>query len=202
MHARFPLAIGVLVTLLTASLLPTGSVAAPPGAPKTPTNEAPSAKDPLGGTTKGFSKLERVYRDESHCLTAADMRGDQDKRISCFCRDAIIDARYLYRYLSKDSNLSGVFLAMLDHVEQQCGKAGETSWNDVATRTTWKWDGPEIVRTYPPDDVISRIEPRSVGGKIVVRSVPFTVQLIYRNENGKITRTENYSSVEEAPEFK
>jgi hypothetical protein len=90
---------------------------------------------------------------------------------------------------------------LVDHVQQQCAYAYGVSL-DVATRTDWKWDGPEVVRTYPPDDVISRIEARALGEKAVARSVPFTIQLVYRDENGKITRTENYASTELVPEFK
>lgn len=220
MHARFPLAIGVLAASLTVSFLPiaSGAGSEPPIViSNTRTNAMPpdvtrsqllakdpadnTAKAPLGGTTAGPPPLNRIYRDESHCLTIADMRGDQDKRISCFCRDAIVDARYVHTYLPKDRNLSGVFLAMVERVEQQCGQSGDASLN-VAIRTDWKWDGPEVVRTYPPDDVVERIEPRSLGGKAVARSVPFTVQVIYRNESGKVTRTENFSSAELIPEFK
>lgn len=42
-----------------------------------------------------MSEMDKVYRDESHCLTLADMRGDKDKPISCFCRDRLADARYV-----------------------------------------------------------------------------------------------------------
>jgi hypothetical protein len=57
----------------------------------------------------------------------------------------------------------------------------------------WKWSGPEVVRTYPSDDVVKRI-PLEKGRS--GRWVPFTVQLVYRNAQGKVTRTENYSSRE------
>jgi hypothetical protein len=129
----------------------------------------------------------------------SDMRGDQDNHISCFCRDAIVDARYVYvTYGGKDPNLNGAFLALVDRIQQQCGQAYDAL--DVAMRENWKWNGPEVVRTYPSDDIVSRSKP--LGGKAVARSVPFQVQLIYRDDTGHVTRTENYSSAESIPDVK
>jgi len=166
-------------------------------------SSADNSATPLvpGGTTEGSPTLDKIYRDESHCLTIADMRGDQDKHTSCFCRDAIIEARYVhFTYASKDPNLDGVFLALVDRIQQQCGQAYAAL--DVAMRENWRWNGPEVVRTYPSDDIISRIGATPLGGKAVARSVPFTIQLIYRDDKGHVTRTENYSSAEMIPEFK
>jgi len=50
------------------------------------------------------SDLDKVYADESHCLTSPEIRSDEDNPISCFCRDAIVEARYLYfTYVSIDA---------------------------------------------------------------------------------------------------
>ncbi len=164
------LALATLTVSLAASLLTVGSSA--------------NDKAPVPGT----NTLNNIYFDESHCLTVADMRGDKDKSISCFCRDAIVDARYLYFTYGKDPNLTGAFLELVNRIQQQCGYASNIAL-DVARRKNWKWNGPEVVRTYPPDDIIKRIEPKDG-----VRSVPFTIQLIYRDDKGQITHTENYSS--------
>jgi len=59
----------------------------------------------LGVASPTFAqgKMNKVYKDESHCLTSADMRGERDNPISCFCRDAIpksCQTRH-YRYYSE-----------------------------------------------------------------------------------------------------
>ncbi len=147
--------------------------------------------------------LDKVYQDESHCLTAADMRGGQDTGISCFCRDAIADARYLYFTCirsRKDRNLNGAFLTLQDDIRQRCGRSYDAF--GVATSESWKRNGPEVVRTYPSEEVISRIDPEKRRGRVVGRWVPFTVQLIYRDDQGHVTRTENYSSRELVPVLK
>jgi len=131
------------------------------------------------------------------------MRGDKDMPISCWCRDALADARYVYfEYLLsfKDRNLNGAFLHLLSHAEQTCGQAyGATH---AAEGRDWKWDGPEVVRTYPPDEAIKRITPERLnGGTTLGRWVPFMVQLVYRDKQGHVTRTENYSSREFVPDF-
>jgi len=72
-----------------------------------------------------MTEMQKVYSDENHCLTAADMRGNEDMAISCYCRDAIADARYVYHtYLlpGKDRNLGGPFLVLLDRIGEKCGK--------------------------------------------------------------------------------
>jgi hypothetical protein len=145
--------------------------------------------------------LNKVYQDETHCLTAADMRGDQDKSISCYCRDAIIDWRYVYfTYVlsGKDSNLNGALLTLEQHVREQCGEKCQALLQ-AAEHESWSWDGPEVVRTYPPDDLMSRITPETRNGKPYGGWVPFTVQLIYRDSRGNITKTEDYSSREFFP---
>jgi hypothetical protein len=42
------------------------------------------------------SDPDTLYADESHCLASPEIRSDKDNPISCFCRDTIADARYLY----------------------------------------------------------------------------------------------------------
>ena len=67
----------------------------------------------------------------------------------------------------------------------------------------WKWNGPEVVRTYPSDEVIKRIklEPMSKGAKTFGRWVPYTIQLVYRDNKEHIIKTETYSSREFFPDF-
>lgn len=146
--------------------------------------------------------LDNVYYDQTHCLTAPDMRGDNDRPISCFCRDAIIDARYVYsEYLlsGKDGNLRGPYLTLLRGISDQCGIEGETAIQKAQSKN-WNWDGPEVVRGFPPNDVIKRIPPEP-GQKAVMRWVPYTVQLNYRDASGRVIQTENYSSRELEPVF-
>ncbi len=157
--------------------------------------------------------MDDIYRGESHCLTSPEIRGDKDAPISCYCRDAIAEARYVYfTYLLswKDRNLNGIFLALQQRAIETCGNPnfGDPNYNVIhgATETKdWKWNGPEVVRTYPPEDVIERINPERMDErkdlKPTGRWVPFTVQLVYRDAQGRVTRTENYSSREFEPVF-
>ena len=112
--------------------------------------------------------LDSIYKDESHCLTEADIRADSDYSISCWCRDSIVDARYVYfQYLlpGKDPNLNGTFLALTSHIRESCGKGYDGL--KIAMNPDWKWNGPEVVRIYPPDEVIKRIAPEK---KVVEKS--------------------------------
>lgn len=144
--------------------------------------------------------MDEIFQDESHCLTDPEIRSDKDAPISCSCRDAIEEARYVYfTYLlsGRDSNLNGPFLVLTSNVTHNCG---ETNYAFNATTTDhWKWNGPEVVRTYPSDDVVARIAPETENGKPTGRWVPFTVQLVYRDVQGRVTRTDNYSSREFDP---
>jgi hypothetical protein len=151
------------------------------------------------------TKMSDVYRDESHCLTAPEIRSDKDAPISCYCRDAIASARYVfftYFLPGKDDNLSGVVLSLQELVTQKCGEQNYSVIHDATESKDWKWNGPEVVRTYPPQDVIERISPEMKDGRPVARWVPFTVQLVYRDAQGRVTRTENNSSRESEPVFK
>lgn len=154
--------------------------------------------------------MQKVYMDESHCLTSPEIRSNKDNPISCYCRDAIVDARYVYfTYLLpfEDRNLDGAFLSLQRYAGEQCSRdtaeAMEADFIDnidhATTSKDWKWTGPEVVRTYPPDDVIKRIKPSGEHGS--GRWVPFTVQLIYRDAQGRVMRTEEYSSREFIPVF-
>lgn len=73
----------------------------------------------ISGLSSAKNTMDEVYRDESHCLTSPEIRGDKDAPISCYCRDAIAETRYVYfTYLlsAKDDNLSGVVLALQERV--------------------------------------------------------------------------------------
>ena len=148
--------------------------------------------------------FDKIYKEESHCLTQPDMRGDRDAPISCYCRDAIVEARYIYfTYLLtfKDRNLNGPFLQLASHVDEVCGDAANGI--ELGMQRDWNWNGPEVVRTYPSDDVIKRIqlEPMRKSAKTMGRWVPYTIQLVYRNKQGMVTKTETYSSREFIPDF-
>ena len=154
----------------------------------------------LMGQATASIDLDKVYSDESHCLTLADMRGNEDNYNSCYCRDAIVDARYVYftYFLSgKDRNLTGTYLTLFSYVEEKCGKKRDAKV--ACEEQEWSWDGPEVSRTYPSDEVIKRITPERKDGRPIGRWVPFTVQLIYRDKGGRVVRTENYASRELFP---
>src|SRR6266536_583125 len=55
--------------------------------------ETPSAAT---GFKPGHSALDDIYREEGRCLTGPEIRDDKDSAISCYCRDAILDVRYVY----------------------------------------------------------------------------------------------------------
>lgn len=141
----------------------------------------------------GQSAMNDIYKDESHCLALPEIRNDKDSPISCYCRDAVVDARYVYftYFLGKDVNLSGVVLALEVYAGQMCRQ--EYDVRKAAESRDWKWDGPEVVRTYPPQDVIERIIPEKKDGKPTGRWIPYSVQLVYRDAQGRVTRTDNYS---------
>jgi hypothetical protein len=156
------------------------------------------------------SAMQKVYMDESHCLINPEIRSDKDNRISCYCRDAIADARYVYfTYLlpGKDSNLDGTFLTLQGNAEDRCSQdTAERNDADFIQKTyaaitskDWKWSGPEVVRTCPPDEVVKRIKPSGEHG--AGRWVPYTVQLVYRDAQGRVTRTEECATREFRPVF-
>jgi hypothetical protein len=168
-------------------------------------NQRSSAKNdaqpgPVTHSKPGHTPLDDIYLDQSHCLTGPEIRNDKDSAISCYCRDAIVQARYVYlNYFlpGNDDNLSGIVLTLQAHASEMCGKDYDVY--SAAETKGWKWNGPEVVRTYPSDEVIERISPEVKDGKPVGRWVPFTVQLVYHDVRGRVTRTENYASRELDP---
>jgi hypothetical protein len=154
--------------------------------------------------------MQKVYMDESHCLIAPEIRSDKDNPISCYCRDAIADARYVhFTYLlpRKDANLYGTFLTLkhdaLDQCSRDTAERGDSDFiqktYDAITSKDWKWSGPEVVRTSPPDEVVKRIKPSGEHG--AGRWVPYTVQLVYRDAQGRVMRTEEFATREFRPVF-
>jgi len=162
----------------------------------------------LPGAQGWATPMQKVYMDESHCLVSPEMRSDNDNPISCYCRDAIADARYVYfTYVSvasphSDPNLMGPFLALQRNARQECSRAAERLDSDfiakiesATTSKDWQWNGPEVVRTYPPDKVIRQIKPDSRGWI----SVGYTAVLLWRDSRGQVTKTESLSAIEEGP---
>jgi hypothetical protein len=143
------------------------------------------------------AQMDKVYTDESHCLVAPEIRSSKDNPVSCYCRDAIADARYVYfSYLlsGKDRNLNGTFLALQRNATEMCG----LDYDAITTATeteNWKWSGPEVVRTYPSDKEIARISPDKNG----FRLVRYNARLIYRDEQGRTTKAEDFTAVDRIP---
>jgi hypothetical protein len=138
--------------------------------------------------------LDEVYLDESHCLTLPEIRNDNDSPITCYCRDAIVEARYIYfKYLlsGTDRNLNGACLVLEQHAQQMC-RTNPSAIYALTRSKDWKWDGPEVVRTYASDAEIKRVKPDSQG----FRNVKYGVKLIFRDLQGTTIRTETYSAVE------
>jgi hypothetical protein len=99
----------------------------------------------------------------------------------------------------RDSNMNGPLLSLEIRITQVCGK--ETNNAVQVTRENWQWTGPEVIRTYPANDVIARIKP-NIRHNAPWRAIPFRVQLVYRDNQARITRTETYSSVAWEPVVK
>ena len=147
-----------------------------------------------------MNEMDKIVSDESHCLNGPEIRGDKDSSISCYCRDAIAEARYVYfNYLLnfKDTNFFFIEPSLEENASNLCGK-GFDVLKAISTKG-WRWNGPEVVRTYPSDDVVERISPEMKDGKPYARWVPFTVQLVFRDSQGRVTRTENYATRELEP---
>jgi hypothetical protein len=111
---------------------------------------------PLGYTNpqRNPTKLMEVYSDNSHCLSPQDSEGGLD--VSCMCRDAIADARYVYfGPFQHDQNLVRIYQALEDRIRQPsiCGTdlysnvaKGVAFTQAVVMDPTWKWSGPIRVR--------------------------------------------------------
>ncbi len=142
------------------------------------------------------NKMDTGYLDESHCLVAPEIRGERDNSISCFCRDAIIDARYLYQtYLltGKDKNLNGAYLGLVDHARRICGEKYDVY--NATQAEEWQWEGPQVKREYPPDIEILKTKPDSKG----FRTVEYKVHLIYFDKGGHIIKVEDFMAAEKLP---
>lgn len=148
------------------------------------------------GVLGNSDSMDLVYKDENQCLVAPELRGKKDDSISCYCRDAIIDARYVYQnYLltEKDRNLKGVYLTLEDHARKMCGEQYEVV---EATQTkNWQWNGPQVTRKYPSTREINKIKPDSKG----YRTVEYKVHLTYRDLGGTVTKVENFTSLDKLP---
>jgi hypothetical protein len=143
-----------------------------------------------------LSPLDKIYADESHCLTGPEIRSEKDSPISCYCRDAIVDARYVWRtYLltGKDRNLNGTELALQRNVTLICGEHYDV--NKAVEAEDWKWNGPEVVRTSPPDDVLRQIKPDSHG----MIHYEYTVVMLQRDSGGHVVRTDSFTAHDMVP---
>ena len=141
--------------------------------------------------------IEKVYLDESHCLVAPEVRGERDRSISCFCRDAIADARYLYKnyfLTGKDRNLNGAYLGLVDHATRVCGEKFDVY--NATQKEGWQWEGPRVKREYPPDTEILKIKPDSKG----FRTVTYKVHLTYLDKDGRKIKVEDFAAEEKLPE--
>ena len=155
------------------------------------------------------SDLDKVYADESHCLVSPEIRSEKDNPISCFCRDAIAEARYLYfAYVSVDSphydrNVAGPFLALQKYAGEMCSRDTVERLSldfigkiqDASTLKDWKWNGPEVVRTSPPDDVLRQIKPDSRG----MIQYEYTVVILQRDSGGRVVKTESFTARDRVP---
>ena len=145
---------------------------------------------------ENIEDMKKIYSDESHCLVGPEIRGKYDKPVSCFCRDAIVDARYVYQnYLltERDKNLNGVFLTLWDHAQQVCGENYDIL---KATETKeWQWTGPEITREYPSGKEIQKIKPDGNG----FREVQYKVRLIYKDAGGGVLKADNFTAIDRFP---
>lgn len=148
--------------------------------------------------------LDKIYADESHCLTGLEIRSERDNPVSCYCRDAIVDARYVndtYVLSEKDLNLKGTFLTLKMHANEMCKDKesvleADTTWVYKAIdHENWQWNGPEVTRKYPSNAEIERIKPDTHN----VRTVPFKVTLTYHDSQGRIVKTDTFAAHELEP---
>ncbi|HEV2195988.1 MAG TPA: hypothetical protein VGR55_10430 [Candidatus Acidoferrum sp.] len=156
----------------------------------------PMALTPTTRAQKPPNSLQKVYSDESHCLTGPEIRSDKDSPISCYCRDAIVDARYIwhtYLMTGKDPNLNGAELTLQTNATQMCGEDYDV--HQAVNAEDWKWEGPEVSRTYPPDNVLRQIKPDSHG----MIHYEYTVVLLQRDSIGHVSKTESFTARETEP---
>lgn len=137
------------------------------------------------------SDLQKIYADESHCLLDNELRNVDDQALSCSCRDALVQARYIYKtYFTtgKDPNLDGVYVEMGIRALRVCGK-DNSKFSDTGD-DHWNWNGPEVIRTYLTDSEVERFPPDDSGW----RRAPYSVKLIFHDEQGRVTKVELYTS--------
>jgi len=140
--------------------------------------------NPLGNEDSGGM----VYGDDSHCLVANELRGMKDKPISCFCRDAIMDARYLYQtYLitRKDQKLYGAYLTLENHAQQMCGEKYDVC-KAIQTKE-WQWDGPQVTRGH---------EVKILSNNDGSRSLEYKVYLTYFGTRGDVIKADSFTTVD------
>ncbi len=148
------------------------------------------------GEVGNISKMDEVYLDVSRCLGAPEIRGEKDNPISCFCRDAIMDARYVYQnyvHTGKDLNLKGIYLTLVGRAQQICGEKYDV-WG-ATSAGAWQWNGPQVTREYPPEKEILKIKADSKG----FRSVKYDVRVTYYDSAGKVVKVENFKAIEKLP---
>lgn len=144
-----------------------------------------------------MNKMAKICMDESHCLDAPEIRDKKDWSISCSCRDAIMNARYLSQnYLDKDSNLSGAVLGLVDNAERICSERFDVILQAIMDES-WQWEGPQVEREYPPESDILKIKVNNKG----FRTVKYRVHLIYFDKGGRVTKVQNFNAIDEIPDF-
>ena len=90
---------------------------------------------------------------------------------------------------------------MQSHAEQRCSRdeAERLSMDftrrmlDATTEKDWKWNGPEVVRTYPPDDVLRQIKPDRQG---MIR-YEYTLVILERDSSGHVVKTDSFTAKDE-----
>lgn len=148
----------------------------------------------LRGKQSQNNSLDKVYADESHCLIGPEIRSGTDGPNSCYCRDAIADARYVwhtYLITGRDPNLDGAELTLQINAKQMCGY----DVYKIVEADDWKWNGPEVVRTYPPDDVIRQIKPDNQG----IIHYDYTVVILQRDSNGRVIKSQSFTARDMVP---
>ena len=151
---------------------------------------------PYAVDKKKTNKMDTLYSDESHCLTTSEIRGEKDNSISCFCRDAIIEARYVYQnYLltGKDQNLNGVYLTLVDHAQQICGERYDVY--NATQAEDWQWEGPQVIREYPTESEVLKIKSDNKG----YRTIKYKVHLIYLDKDSRVKNVEDFNAIEKLP---
>ena len=66
---------------------------------------------------------------------------------------------------------------------------------NATQNTEWQWNGPQVMREYPPEKEINEIQPDSKG----FRTVVYKVRVIYHDSKGIIIKTENFPTLDRLP---